>query len=607
MALMIDEAGLIETFESRRRQARMRVILAVLIALGYGHLVGWVLAAGWLATYLLLQLFEYRLFKPTDETAVSPWRVHAALGVLLANGVVFAGFALLSPLTYGAWGMANGAFLLAGSVLNVAVSNRNKTSFLVSLAPYGVCFPLMALASLSIGASWPVTLSLLISGPLILGPTVMIWFEGARLRATEEVAQRQRAEAEAANSAKDAFLAMMSHEIRTPLNGVLGMAHAMERDQLSDDQRERLRVIREAGQSLFVILDDILDASKISAGKLTLETIEFDLEEVVRAACAPFVPAAQQKGLSFDLSIGESAGGRYMGDPTRLRQIICNLVSNAVKFTGDGGLRVLVFPAEGQLCVMVTDTGAGMTPAQLDGLFKPFTQADLSTTRRFGGTGLGLTISDELARAMGGRIEVTSRAGEGSAFSVFLPLERMVAMPLRGPAPREAAASQPPAPEPVKAAEPFPAPEPAPHSGSAPEADDPSAIRILAAEDNETNQLVLRTLLAQAGLSVTIVPDGLAAVEAWRAGHWHLILMDVRMPVMDGPTATAEIRRIEAETGRARTPIVALTANVMPHQVADYTRAGMDGLIAKPINVACLFETIEKSLDIDADGERSAA
>ena len=595
---MIDQAGLIETFESRRRQLRMRLILSVLITLGYGGLVGWHIAAVWLAIYLALQFFEFRLeVKAPEGGRLEPWRVRAALGVLLANGVVFGGFAIISPLTYGAWGMANGAFLLAGSVLNVAVSNRNKASFLISLSPYAVCFLLMALVSVHLGASWPVTLSLLISGPLILGPTIILWFEGARLRETEAAAQRQRAEAEAANSAKDSFLAMMSHEIRTPLNGVLGMADAMQRGELSDEQRERLRVIREAGQSLFVILDDILDASKISAGKLTLETIEFDLEETVRGACAPFVPAAQQKGVAFDLSIGESVGGRYMGDPTRLRQIICNLVSNAVKFTSRGGIRVLVFPAEGQLCVMVSDTGAGMTPEQLAGLFKPFTQADLSTTRRFGGTGLGLTISDQLATAMGGRIEVTSRVGDGSAFSVFLPLERMVAMPLRGPAPAEAVAVRAPEPSAPAPAQP---PEPTSHGD---EVDD---IRILAAEDNETNQLVLRTLLAQAGLSVTIVPDGQAAVEAWKSGDWSLILMDVRMPVMDGPTAAAEIRRLESETGRARTPIVALTANVMPHQVADYTRAGMDGLIAKPINVAALFETIEKSLDA-ADGKRSAA
>jgi signal transduction histidine kinase/CheY-like chemotaxis protein len=594
---MFDEAGLIETFESRRRQLRMRLVLAVMITLGYGHLVGWALSAGWLATYLTLQFLELRLrLQPGSAGQPQPpWRVRAALTILLANGVVFGGFAVISPLTYGAWGMANGAFIMAGSVLNVAVSNRNKTSFLVSLAPYAVYFPLLALVSVGIGASWPVTLSLLIAGPMILGPTVIVWFEGARLRATEEIAQRQRAEAEAANSAKDAFLAMMSHEIRTPLNGVLGMAHAMERDDLSDEQRDRLRVIREAGQSLFVILDDILDVSKIGAGKLTLETIEFDLEEVVRGACAAFVPTAEHKGLFFDLSIGESVGGRYLGDPTRLRQIVCNLVSNAVKFTGEGGVRVLVFGAEAQqLCFMVTDTGAGMTADQMAALFTPFSQADLSTTRRFGGTGLGLAISDQLARAMGGRIEVRSRPGEGSAFSVFLPLERMVAMPLRGPA----AAGQ------AETAVPAPAPEPPEPPAAETEAAEPAAIRILAAEDNETNQLVLKTLLAQAGLSLTLVSDGRQAVEAWRSGHWSLILMDVRMPVMDGPSATAEIRRLEIETGRRRTPIVALTANVMPHQVADYTKAGM---IAKPINVACLFETIEKSLEADAAGERTAA
>ena len=184
---MIDEAGLIETFESRRRQLRMRLILAGLITLGYGGLVGWGIAFGWLAAYLVLQFLEYRLEVKAgaDGGALEPWRVRAALAILLANGVVFAGFALLSPLTYGAWGMANGAFIMAGSVLNVAVSNRNKTSFLVSLIPYAVCFPLLAMASYYIGASWPVTLSLLISGPMILGPTILLGpgtaFKGAMI------------------------------------------------------------------------------------------------------------------------------------------------------------------------------------------------------------------------------------------------------------------------------------------------------------------------------------------------------------------------------------------------------------------------------------------
>ena len=593
---MIDQAGLIETLEFRKRQLRMRLVLAALISLGYGHLVGWGITAAWFAIYVALQFIEHRVrMRVNDATGLLPeWQVRGALALMFCNGVVFGGYALISPLTYGPWGMANGGFMLAGAILNVAVLNRSKATLLVSMAPYALYFPLMALASLHMGASWPVTLSLLIAGPMVIGPAVMMWFDADRLRVTEGEAQRRRLEAEQANSAKDAFLAMMSHEIRTPLNGVLGMAHVMERDDLTDAQRERVRIIREAGQNLFVILDDILDISKIGAGKLTLESIEFDLEEVVRGACAAFVPGAEQKGLFFDLSFDPTVGGRYLGDPTRLRQVVCNLVSNAVKFTTQGGVRLLVFSAEEQVCLVVTDTGDGMDPQQLAVLFQPFNQADLSTTRRFGGTGLGLSISSQLVEAMGGRIEVRSRPGAGSAFSVFLPLERIVVAQPQRIAPPEPAPLQPAdaVVDVIQAAE-----------AGTPEMGD---VRILAAEDNVTNQLVLKTLLAQAGLRLTIVPDGAAAVNAWREGGWDLILMDVRMPIMDGPSATREIRRLERETGRARTPIIALTANVMPHQVAEYTQAGMDGLIPKPIDIARLFATIEQALD-EADAARAAA
>ena len=376
--------------------------------------------------------------------------------------------------------------------------------------------------------------------------------------------------AEAANRSKSHFLATMSHEIRTPLNGVLGMAQAMGVDALSPVQRERLDIIRQSGEQLHAILNDLLDLSKIEAGKLELEIVEFDLAEVVRGAHAAFTAIAHKKGLSFDVVVEDCARGVWSGDPTRVRQILYNLISNALKFTDTGEIRVTARRAAGLLELVVRDTGLGMSEQTIEGLFSKFFQADASTTRRFGGTGLGLSICHELAAAMGGGIEVQSAVGAGSAFTVQLGLTWL----REGSAPStDSEAVAPTAQQAV------------------------TQVRILAAEDNAINQLVLKTLLHQAGLTPTVVENGEKCVEAWEAEAWDVILMDVQMPVMDGPSASRAIRAREFATGRARTPIIALTANAMSHQITDYLAAGMDSHVSKPIEAGKLFEAIEAALD----------
>jgi signal transduction histidine kinase len=374
--------------------------------------------------------------------------------------------------------------------------------------------------------------------------------------------------AEDGSRAKGAFLANMSHEIRTPLNGVLGMAQVMAMGQLDPAQRERLDVIQSSGEALLAVLNDVLDLSKIEAGRIEFESAPFDVSEVAADVQAAFAVKAGA-GVAFSIEVAPDAAGRWNGDAVRVRQILYNLVSNALKFTREGEVRVRVARAatrggEG-LSLTVSDTGIGIAPEVLPRLFDKFVQADSTITRRFGGAGLGLAICRQLAQLMGGEISVESTPGEGSVFTVFLP------MPFAGPA---APCVAPPAAQRAR------------------ETAGLDRLRVLAAEDNETNQLVLKTLLGAFGVEPTIVADGAQAVATWSKGGYDLVLMDIQMPVMDGVAATREIRRRERTGDLGHTPIVALSANAMKHQVEEYLAAGMDSHLAKPIQVDRLYETL---------------
>ncbi len=382
-------------------------------------------------------------------------------------------------------------------------------------------------------------------------------------REREDALKQALEEAEAANRAKSQFLAVMGHEIRSPLNGVLGMAQAMELGELPPEQRRRLKVIREAGQVLLGLLNDMLDLSRISAGGLSLEDGLIDGRELAEAAHNLFDGLAAEKDLSFELQLGADAAGPWRGDPARVRQIITNLIGNAVKFTDRGrvGLRIAV---EGDsLLLAVSDSGPGIPHAMLERIFEPFAQLDPSNTRRHGGSGLGLAICRNLAQMMGGEIMVASVLGQGSTFTLRLPLERIERPPETA---RNAAPDLP--------------------RGST------RPLKILAAEDNPMNQLVLSTLMDAMDLSPQIVSNGEEAVAAWRREPWDLILMDVQMPVMDGLEATRLIRAAEQAENLARTPIIALTANAMQHQIEEYTACGLDSVVAKPLEIRALLAAI---------------
>ncbi|HZZ34697.1 MAG TPA: ATP-binding protein, partial [Caulobacteraceae bacterium] len=353
---------------------------------------------------------------------------------------------------------------------------------------------------------------------------------------------KARDAAEAANRAKSEFLANMSHEIRTPLNGVMGVASALSKTNLDPAQREMVGLVESSAQTLESLLSDVLDLARIESGRLELKAEPFDLVQAVEDVGALFFPAARDKGLKFVVQAAPEAQGRFVGDAGRVRQILSNLVSNAVKFTTSGSVTLKVetqtdvAACDEVLVLSVSDTGIGFDDEAATRLFGRFEQADGSITRRYGGTGLGLAISQSLAQAMGGQLYATSLLDEGSVFTLRLALPRVKAPSSEAPPPEAAEA------EPV----------------------DMSRFRVLLAEDHHTNRRVVELILGSAGVALTCVENGAEAVEAFEAEDFDLILMDMQMPVMDGLTAIRAIRQCEAAAGKRPTVIFALTANAMP-------------------------------------------
>jgi PAS domain S-box-containing protein len=391
-------------------------------------------------------------------------------------------------------------------------------------------------------------------------------YHGVGTDVTELYIAKERAEE--ASKAKSMFLANMSHEIRTPLNGVLGMAEVLEGTLQSDDQKRMISTIRRSGEALLLILNDILDMSKIEAGKMDLEIMSFDPAEIANRVQDVHMRLAEDKGIDFEVLIGSGASTPRLGDPHRVQQILHNLISNAIKFTEKGEVSVRLSGRPGKpLAIEVRDTGIGMSEEQLSRLYQEFLQADSSVTRRYGGTGLGMAITHRLVTMMGGEITVDSALGQGTTVRVQLPLEAAPATPSQG----DAAAT---------------------HRTRA----DLTGLRILAADDNATNCTVMRLMLENCGAAVTTVADGKAAVEAWQEGGYDTVLLDIAMPVMDGPSALAEIRRLEQGKGAPPVPIIAVTANAMAHQIAEYISLGFDTCISKPISADILSNAIRMLL-----------
>ncbi|OAN44098.1 response regulator [Magnetospirillum moscoviense] len=378
--------------------------------------------------------------------------------------------------------------------------------------------------------------------------------------ATHVKLMQQRRQAERSARIKADMLAMMSHEIRTPLHGILGTVRLLMDSRLDTEQTNTLKIVHSSGEALLAILNDALDLAKLEAGKLAIDPVRFELAEAVESVVALMESRAREKAVDLVLDVAPGLPGAVIGDPIRLKQVLLNLVGNAIKFTEAGRVTVSVAAsANGMITFSVTDTGIGIDPKALPGLFADFVQQDASIARRFGGTGLGLSICKKLVTLMEGDIQVESTPGVGSTFRVRLP------MPM-------APAATAPSPE-------------------TPRADD-APLTILVADDNPVNQRLAKVILTQHNHVVHLASDGEAAVKAVAQGRFDVVLMDVRMPVIDGLEATRRIRALSGPA--AQTPVLAVTGMALDEELQTCLAAGMTDVVVKPYSRSTLFDAIRR-------------
>ena len=427
---------------------------------------------------------------------------------------------------------------------------------------------------------------------LVLG-SLSVWVFLSNLkRANRQLAlalsamESARDAAEHASRAKSEFVSRMSHELRTPLNAILGFAELLEAEQLSASQQNYVGLINSSGKHLMDLINAVLDHAKIEAGSLTLEHIAYDFADTIEYVNTIVGPRASAKGLSYVTSVSPALPRRVMGDPTRLRQVLINLLINAIKFTEHGSVEMRVAAEDGKLHFSVRDSGIGMDTEALDRLFKPFSQADDSVTRKFGGTGLGLVISRELIEAMGGTIQVESAPGAGTCFWFWLPFKEAPELPVPPPAPASGMGTSATADSRGSGS---------PAADTAPDLPTLLGGKLLLVDDNVVNQKLASAMLARLNLTFDVASNGQEAVDMSASHPYALVLMDMEMPVLDGISATRAIRaREHADAASHHLPVIAMTANALQEDRDRCMAAGMDGYIAKPVNLRALQSELQR-------------
>jgi signal transduction histidine kinase/CheY-like chemotaxis protein len=478
------------------------------------------------------------------------------------QGVAFSAYAILAVLNGGVVGIGLAAMMLSGmTLLAVIISQGSRAAFLAAAVPATFCGVLILPGMLAMrGTPWPQIVTLAVAGSLQGLVSLGVWRLHERLLSAEANAradaERRREEAESATAAKGTFIAVVSHELRTPITAIQAGAAAVEKASPDPAVRSKAALIAQAGRMMRTLLDDLLDASKIEAGQMTVEATGFDLRALAADVARFWSVEARRKGLRFRLEGSAKVPRQVHGDPTRLRQIFNNLFSNALKFTDSGSVTLNFLVREDGLEFTVTDTGAGMTPEQVQGLFKPFAQADATVARTHGGTGLGLAISRDLAELMGGTLSVESAAGVGSHFRLWLPLTQDL--------------------EAIPAAATMELP--------------PQSLNVLVVDDHDINRRAIALILEPLAIELAFASSGLQALQELAERAFDAVLMDVNMPGIDGRETTRRLRRTPGPNQCA--PVIAITASTEPEDVRACLAAGMTAWVPKPIEPAVLFAAL---------------
>ncbi|MCA3693751.1 ATP-binding protein [Aquidulcibacter sp.] len=565
-------AGFAEVGLNRAKELKTRLAVAIFLALACFFIVGGYEPFVWLGVVVLGQVLDWFIFKPlrlNPEGAVSPRRKFACILIVTLNALVYTSVAAILWAEGGEAGRIFATLIICGALLHSTLHAARSTALLAA-STVPMCLYLIGLPI----ASWlyfqmePATSAVILIGSLVyLGHLAIIIrrsyeFTDQLVRANEE-AQDQKNRAESASQTKSDFLATVTHEIRTPMNAVMASAILLRRTKLTKAQSEHVDMLNDAVDTLLALLNDVLDMSKIEAGKMTVERVDFPVIDELQAAVRIWDPRASDKNLHLRFEATPDFPSAIKGDPLRIRQILFNLISNAVKFTEAGSITVSARTAidakdRPAMVLEVADTGCGISPVTLSRLFAEFEQGNQMIARKKGGTGLGLAISRRLAELMDGTLDVRSVEGEGSVFTVTLPYEL------------------------------------ADSQGALDEDEDVDldvrALRILVAEDHPTNQKIVSLFLSTMGWSLAMANDGVEALEMAALEEFDVILMDMQMPNMDGLEAT---RRLRATSGYTQhVPIIALTANAMDHHRAAFMEAGADAFVPKPLDPNVLIQTI---------------
>ena len=550
----------------RFRELKTRIALAAFIGATAWFVTPTMWPGIWFAAVLATQALDWLVFRRfRRDPAWEPDRAYVALscGTTLLSVIVYAGITAYMWFWGGEAGRIFAMVQCAGGLLHVSLHMHHARPILISaVAAHATYFLGLPIFSAVATGNWH-ELLIAIGCVLYMSHLVVAVRQSSMtttaLQSARDAEQRARQKAEVASAAKSDFLAVVSHEIRTPMNAVISAANLLRGTRLDGRQREHVSMLIDAGDVLMGLLNDVLDFSKIEAGKMELESAEMIVRERLATLGRLWEPRAMGNGVRLNLRVAPRVPEAVRTDPLRLQQILFNLLSNAVKFTSHGEIAVDVDWADDHLMVAVSDTGCGIPADRLDQVFNSFEQADVGTTRRHGGTGLGLSISRKLAEIMGGSLTAASVEGQGSTFTLTLPMEAI-----------ENAAAQPERP-----------------------AEAAGALRgrsILAADDHEVNRRILTLLLEPHGCRLTLVENGAEAVEAALAEPFDAILMDMQMPVMDGLEATRRIRQGGINGG---TPVIALTANALDtHRAAWEAAGGVHAFLTKPIDPVMLARTL---------------